>query len=172
VVRGIINGYGDGRFGPADFLQRAQAAALVVRAMPGWSGETWPNPFTDQPPVDDELWRSVGTLAHYGVARGFGDNTFHPMESVNHAQAISLITRAMVAQGYWTQQPDDPSRFVGVDDSGHRQDLITYQFYVGSFPDLNEVSDTATWFGPASRSWAARALWAALDQYFHVDRTP
>lgn len=56
--------------------------------------------------------------------------------------------------------------------SGHRQDLLTYQHYVGASPDLTEGSDAAAWFGPATRGWTARALWAALDQYFVVDRTP
>jgi hypothetical protein len=171
TARGIINGYGDGRFGPTDTLLRAQAAALVVRGL-DWSGEQYPNPFTDQPPVDDELWRSVGILAHYNVARGFGDGTYHPTEAVDHAQFISLVTRAMVAKGYWVLQPDAPGRFPAIGETGHRQDLITYQHYVGDFPDLAEGSDAAAWFGPASRDWASRALWAALNQYQQVDRTP
>jgi len=171
AARGIVRGYDDGRFGTGDPLLRAQAAALVTRGL-GWDFEDWGTPFGDQGAVDTNLWRNVGALAHYGVARGFGDGTYAPTASVDHAQFLSLITRAMVAHGYWQQQPDDTGRFHGVGDSGHRQDLITYQHYVGGFPDLAERDGAAVWFGPASRGWTARALWAALDQYWIVDRTP
>jgi hypothetical protein len=171
AARGIVRGYDDGRFGPGDDLLRAQAAALIARAM-GWDTENWGNPFTDQGSVDDNLWRNIGTLNHYGVARGFGDGTYQPTATVTHAQFISLVTRAMVAKGYWTLQADDASRFPSVGASGHRQDLITYQFYVGGFPVLTEASSAAAWFGPASRGWTARTRWAALDQYQQVDRTP
>jgi VCBS repeat-containing protein len=171
AARGIIRGYGDGRFGTDDPLLRAQVAALVARSM-DWEFEDWGNPFTDQGMVDDNLWRNVGTLNHYNVARGFGDGTYRPIETVNYAQFISLITRSMVAKGYWTMQPDDASRFQSVGNSGHRQDLITYQFYVGSFPELTENSSAQAWFSPASRSWTASALWAAINQYQRVDRTP
>jgi uncharacterized repeat protein (TIGR01451 family) len=171
AARGIIRGSGPGLYGPADTLNRAQAAALIARAM-GWDLENWGNPFSDQGSVDENLWRNVGTLAHYGVAKGYGDGSYHPLETVSHAQFVSLLTRAMVMKGYWAQQPDDAGRFPTAGNSGHRQDLITYQHYVGSFPDLTEGSDAAAWFGPASRGWTARALWAGLDQYLRIDRVP
>src|SRR5256885_1665558 len=57
-------------FCPADPTLREQMAALIVRAMPGWQGETWPNTFTDQT-SDMELMQRVGTLQHYGVVNGY-----------------------------------------------------------------------------------------------------
>jgi hypothetical protein len=108
AARGIIRGYQNGRFGPTDTTLRAQMAALIARAM-GWDAEDHGNPFPDQGSVDSNLWRNVGTLAFYGVAKGFPDGKYRPTSPVLNAQVISFITRAMVAKGYWVQETvDDP----------------------------------------------------------------
>lgn len=178
AARGVVRGYGDGSFGPADPTLRAQGAALIVRAM-GWEGETHPSPFADRCDargcVDDDLWRSVGTLAYRKVARGFGDGTYAPFDDLAHLQAISLIARAMVANGYWVQQPDPghAALYPNVpDSSGARADLATYVFYAGDVygrPRAQAWGDYAT---PAGRGWFAESLWRALDGYFGVDRVP
>ncbi len=133
--RGIIKGYQDGTFGPNNSTQRSQMAALIARAM-GWEQEDWGNPFVDGNGLDANLWRNVGTLAHYQVAFGYDPTHFAPTDAVTRAQTISFITRAMVAKGYWTQQADNPALFANVPaSSGHRQDLATYVYYAGALPD-------------------------------------
>src|SRR5262245_48584617 len=125
AARGTIRGYGDGRFGPDDTTLRAQMAALIARAMPStvdnatcvhltWDCESWTAPFQDQSGIDPILWRNVGTLAHYGVAKGYDPAHFGPNDPVTHAQTISYITRAMVAKGYWQQRPTNPNLFGGI----------------------------------------------------------
>ena len=169
-ARGIIRGYGDGTFGPGDPILRAQMAALIVRAM-GWREEQWPNPFPDQGSIDGELWRSVGTLNHFGVARGYEDGTYNPTGPVLQAQAISFITRAMVAKGYWTAQPDNPALYPSVPaSSGHRADIVTFVRYAGALPNQPLGQPFDGWDQPATRAWFATALWQALDGYFRVDR--
>jgi hypothetical protein len=172
AARGIIRGYGDGRVGPGDPVARAQLAALLCRAL-GWAGEDRGNPFVDRGAVDDELWRNVGTLAFYGVAHGYGAQIFAPTDDVLGAQALSLITRAMVATGAWRYQPDDPALFPAVPPaSGHRIDLATYVHYAGLPPDLGAAAPFADWDRPAARAWFARALWQALDRASGTDRQP
>src|SRR5215210_8015716 len=96
-----------------------------------WDAEDRGNRFPDQGTVDANLWRNVGTLAFYNVARGYPDGRYRPTSSVLYAQVISFITRAMVAQGYWVAQPDTPSLFPDVPaSSGHREDMATYYTYV------------------------------------------
>ena len=169
--RGIVKGYGDGRFGPEDPIVRAQVAAVIARAV-GWAFQTWDNPFPDRGAVDEELWREVGALTHYGVARGFPDGTFKPTADVVKAQMISFIARAMVAKGYWQAQPDDPALYPNVPAaSGHRADIATFVYYAGPLPGAPDT--TAAWGGwnqPASRAWFAQALWQALNSYFAADR--
>ncbi len=165
-ARGLVRGYTDGRFGPDDQLLRAQIAVLLVRAM-GWSGEQHPNPFTDDNGLTGELWSAVATLASRNIARGYTDTTYGPNDWVLYAQAVSLITRTMVAQGYWQYQPDDPNLYPAVPASaGHRVDLATFVHYTGALPDVPADQPFATWNQPANRGWFARALWQALDSYF------
>ncbi len=166
AARGTIRGYGDGRFGPDDPVMRAQTAGLLSRAL-GWDATDFGNRFTDRAGVDADLWRNIGTLAHYDVARGYADGTFHPTEAVVQAQTISFIARAMIAKGYWQAQADDAALFPNIPaSSGHRGDLATYVHYAALPPDTSARADWATWNRSASRAWFARTLWQALESYF------
>jgi subtilisin family serine protease len=173
AARLIILGYGNGTFGPSDTTQRAQMAALVARAM-GWDREDWGNPFSDGNGIDPNLWRNVGTLAHYGVARGYGDGTFGTFDTVLQAQVISFITRGMVAQGRWVAETtDDLTLYPNVPAStGHRLDLVTYYRNAGAVPGTVATGPWSDWDTPSTRGWFAEALWLAIDSYFNVDRVP
>jgi hypothetical protein len=167
AARQVIRGYGDGTYGPDDTTKRAQMAALIARAM-GWSDESWGNNFADQSGVDNALWRNVGTLAHYGVARGYNPAAFGPTDNVLRAQTISFITRAMEAKGYWVAQPIDPTLFGGVlNGTGHEADVATYLHYVGGIAGADGA--WSGWDSAATRGWFAQALWDALDSYFGHD---
>ena len=116
--RGIVQGT-NGLFRPTDPIARAEAAAIVSRALT-WINEQGSAHFTDQGTVDSELWNDVNVLADYSVALGFGDGTYQPTTSIAQGQIISLITRAMVAKGYWQEQNDDGSFPQIPPGSGHR----------------------------------------------------
>jgi hypothetical protein len=122
--------------------------------------------------VDDNLWRNVGTLAFYGVARGYPDGTYKPTAPVLHAQVISFITRAMVARGSWQPETaDDPALYPNITvASGHRMDVLTYYRNAGALPGTDPAADWASWDSPATRAWFALAEWQALDSYWGVDR--
>lgn len=173
--RGIVRGYGDGTYGPGDSVLRAQVAGLLVRAM-GWEDESYPSTFSDQGTVDHDLWMAVSTLAHYEVAKGYGDNTYRPTDELLHIQAISVISRAMVARGYWAETTvDDPTIYPNVPtSSGHRLDLVTFVQNAGAIPDrpTNGAAAWGDWSTPASRAWFARVLWQALDATFGFNPGP
>jgi outer membrane biosynthesis protein TonB len=154
TARGIISGYADGRFGPQDSVLRAQMAGLIARAV-GWEGEDHGNPFTDRAGLDADLWRNVGTLAHRGVAKGYGNGTFGPSRRVTRAETIAFITRAMVADGHWAYPDNAPDN---ADSGSHARDIATYLAYVGALPEGSGDLDR-----PATRGWFAVALWAALQ---------
>ena len=183
AARRMVRGYNDGtgRFGPNDTVLRAQMAALIARGV-DWDLQEWGNPFPDKcdPPgsasncIDDALWRNVGTLNHYNVARGYADGNYYPRDNVLYAQAISFITRAMVAKGYWQQQPTNSGIYQGVlSGTGHEQDVTTYCYYVGPVPETTDCSSSwPSWNQPALRGWFSEALWRALNSYLRVDRVP
>lgn len=164
---GVIRGYGNGSFGPNDTTLRAQMAALIARAM-GWDAEDWGNGFSDRAGTDANLWRNVGTLAHYQVAMGYGDGTFGPHDKVLQLQAISFITRAFVARGWWAAQTDDPELYPSVPaSSGARGDLATFAFYTGALPGTTSTAaDWPEWSTPATRAWFALALQQAVESYW------
>ncbi|MFN8541320.1 MAG: S-layer homology domain-containing protein [Thermomicrobiales bacterium] len=163
ATRGVIKGYGDGRFGPNDPTLRAQMAALIARAM-GWDLEDYGNNFIDRQMVNDALWRNVGTLGHYQVAFGYDGSHFGPNDAVLRAQVISFITRGMVALGYWQFQQPNFDLYPNIPhDSGHQRDLATYVHYVGAVPETTLGHDWVTWTGKASRAWFAQALWQLVQ---------
>lgn len=157
--RGIVQG-SEGQFRPVDQIARAEASAIVVRALT-WINESGANNFSDLATVDPELQNDVQILADYGVAQGFGDGTFQPTGSIGQAQIISLITRAMVAKGFWQYQNDDGSFPEVPPSSGHRVDIVTFNFYTRALtPDFFSGSNYAT---AAERRFVARIVWEAVN---------
>ena len=133
----------------------------------GWDREDWGNPFSDQNGLNGDLWRNVGAMTHYGAAKGYANGNFGPNDPVTFAQSISFISRAMVAKGYWQQQPDVPVS------SGHRSDLATYVYYAGAVPGTSSPNATwANWTSGATRDWFTQALWQALNSRFAIDPVP
>ena len=174
AARGIIRGFEDGSFGPDLAVKRAESAALIARAM-GWDAEDHGNNFIDRcDPVDPNncidanLWRNVGTLAFYDVARGFPGGEYRPRDEVAQVQVISFVTRAMVAKGYWiAATTDDASIYPNVSvDSGHRLDLVTFVRYAGAIPNRPVNQNWADWTNSAPRGWYAGVLDQALRSRF------
>jgi len=162
-AQGIIKGYDNGCFGPNDTTLRAQMAALIARTV-RWDGEDHGNSFPDKGSVDNDLWRNVGTLAYYDVARGYQDGTYQPTNEVLYAQTISFITRALVRVNYWQPQADNPAVYPNIPaSSGHRADISTYVAYAGPVPNWPSTPQPWTnWNSASTRSWFAMALWQAI----------
>ncbi len=161
AARDIARGYGDGRFGPGDTLLRAQATGLVSRGV-GLDIGGYDERFPDRGATDAELWRRVNILASARVARGYEDGTFDPTGPVLKIQVISLIARAHQSRGYWQVRTAKPTVYGNV--PVEREDLLLYLAYAGTPPDAPPGNEPwVDWDQPASRAWAARALWQALN---------
>jgi len=156
--RGIVQG-SNGLFRPTDPIARAEAAAIVARMLT-WINEQGSAHFTDQGTVDSELWNDVNILADYSVALGFGDGTYQPTTSIAQGQIISLVTRAMVAKGYWQDQNDDGSFPQIPPGSGHRVDVITFNFYTNGA--LATYFSGGNYASPADRRFVARIAYDAV----------
>lgn len=89
--QGLMNGYGDGRFGPDDTLSRAQLVQIlfnregrpVVHALPDFSD------------VADEAWYAgaVRWAAGRGIAGGYGDGRFGPNDPITREQLAVMLWR-------------------------------------------------------------------------------
>jgi uncharacterized protein YkwD len=89
----VIEGYGDGRFGPSDPITRAQAAALLVRSQ-GWATLLAGAPsFSDVSP-NDWSYNFIETARAHGVVNGYTDGTFRPNAVVNRAELAAMAVRA------------------------------------------------------------------------------
>jgi len=97
---GIATGYGDGRFGPDDFVTREQMAVFLTRALDvvpaeGYCGVT--NPFFD---VVYDRWscKSIKRLYELGIATGYRDGRFGPEGYVTRDQMAVFLSRALGVQ--------------------------------------------------------------------------
>lgn len=134
AARGIVAGYADGRFGPADLCLRFQLATWLERA----------------------LGTPAGVNATSPLAR--------PSDAVTQIDVVSTIVRGMIAAGRWQLQPDAPGLYPNIPAaSEHRREVATYVHYAGPPHDSVPDQGWTAWNQPATRGWVALALWRALS---------
>lgn len=97
---GISSGYGDGRFGPNDFVTREQMAVFLTRALDMAPEDGYcrvANPFTD---VAYDRWscKNIKRLAELGITTGYGDGRFGPEAYVTRDQMAVFLTRALAVR--------------------------------------------------------------------------
>ncbi|MNC21979.1 Endo-1,4-beta-xylanase A precursor [compost metagenome] len=95
--RMVINGISDGFFAPDEDINRAEFAAVVVRAL-GLKPGVGTGSFID---VQDNDWYApvVKTAAGYGLISGYEDRTFRPNAKITREEAMVLVSRAMKLTG-------------------------------------------------------------------------
>lgn len=90
--KGIISGYGDGRYGPNDPIKRGQMASILVKAfdLPRYEGIA--NPFKD---VETYYFPSHGDniliLYKLGITGGTSPDKFSPNAFVTRGQAAKML---------------------------------------------------------------------------------
>jgi len=92
---GIINGVGDNRFAPYEYLTREQAATILYRVYSLYSDNLILNTelFADDIYISDWARNAIYTMKEYGIMNGTGDNNFSPKESYTTEQSILTIIR-------------------------------------------------------------------------------
>ncbi len=89
---GIISGYGDKTFAPANSLTRAEFMKMIVNVF-GFADITAKSTFTD---VQADAWYYiyVASAEKLGIAQGYGDGKFGVNDPVTRQDAITIIYRA------------------------------------------------------------------------------
>lgn len=102
VQLGVLTGYPDGTFKPANSITRAEFATAVIKVK-GYNAiaeatKGLPTGFSDVPATH---WAAghVGTASKLGLVNGMGDGTFAPEAPVTYEQAVTMVIRAL---GYET----------------------------------------------------------------------
>lgn len=90
--RGLISGFPDGSFHPAEGLTRAQAATLLCRVKGLKAATAAQTTFND---VAGSHWAApyINAASQAGYITGFPDNTYQPDTVLTRAQGISLFLR-------------------------------------------------------------------------------
>ncbi|MCD9026340.1 S-layer homology domain-containing protein [Cohnella silvisoli] len=95
----IVRGDDRNRFQPDAQINRAEFAAIVVRALGlAGNGNTAAAAFAD---VKSGDWYAgaVGQAKEYGLIEGYGDGTFRPFQSLMRQEAIVIVSKAMKLAG-------------------------------------------------------------------------
>jgi len=97
---GIVDGYGDGRFGPGDDVTREQLAAILFRyvSFKGkgptglWAVElTYPDKaLISDYAVEPAMWCQI-----HGIVTGFEDGSFAPQGLATRAEVATMLDRYM-----------------------------------------------------------------------------
>lgn len=92
VKAGIITGLDGNRFGPTEPVTRAQAAAMIMRAL-GNPAAAVRKTFADADTIPSWAQGAVQAAVEKGIIDGFEDNTFRPALNATRAQAAKMLSR-------------------------------------------------------------------------------
>lgn len=87
---GIITGYGNGRFGPFNYVTREQAAVIFCKAF-NISNTYAPMIFRDYSSISSWARDSVASISEVNLMTGMGNNTFSPKTALTRAQVATII---------------------------------------------------------------------------------
>lgn len=140
---GIVDGYGNGVFGPHDTLTRAQLCTMLTRALYGDPIYTSTNQFKDVAPTH---WANayINTAYAYGLMAGYGGGYFGPEDEITYTQMAAVIMKAL---GYDCGKMSWPT---GVNSMGHT---------LGLFDNVK----FADYSNGCTRAHAAQMIYNAFD---------
>ncbi|MNI09609.1 Surface layer protein precursor [compost metagenome] len=90
----VIQGFEDGSFRADVSVTRAEFATLLVRGL-GLKSDSGANKGFSDVNADDWFSQAVYTAVNSGLISGYEDGTFHPMQSITHQEAITMISNAL-----------------------------------------------------------------------------
>ncbi len=107
---GIVNGYGDGNFGPADPCKRADFVIMINNTL-GIKGSANVN-FSDVA-ANKYYYNPVGVAYEIGIASGYGDDTFKPENYCTREEMMVLVAKTFefLGETVTTTSQDNLTRF-------------------------------------------------------------
>ncbi|MGL5830517.1 MAG: S-layer homology domain-containing protein [Candidatus Altimarinota bacterium] len=91
---GIISGYEDGSFKPANKINRAEFVKILIAAKFGEPGEDQNNNCFSDVKTGQWYTKYVCKAKAEGIVGGYSDGTFRAEQKINYAEALKLILEA------------------------------------------------------------------------------
>ncbi|MBQ6756537.1 MAG: S-layer homology domain-containing protein [Oscillospiraceae bacterium] len=93
----LMSGYGNGKFGPADYTSRAMVAQILWN-IEGKPASTYEMNYTD---VAEDAWYAdaIRWATEKGVVTGYGDGKFGPDDNITREQLAAIIYRYAQSKG-------------------------------------------------------------------------
>lgn len=94
---GVVSGYEDGTFLPEKVVTRAEMSKLLVVALGLDAGADLLKGTSSFDDVPTTHWATgyIAVAVQYGLIKGDGDGNFRPDDTVNYAEAATMILRAL-----------------------------------------------------------------------------
>ena len=91
AANGIINGYGDGRFGPDDSVTREQFVVMLWRYAGSPATDVRALAFSDAEQASGYAMEALCWAAENGILKGYGDGRLDPGGVATRAQAAQML---------------------------------------------------------------------------------
>lgn len=165
---GIVAGYGDKTFGPANNLTRAEFMKMLVNAC-GLADVTATCSFTD---VDKDAWYYiyVASAEKLGLATGYGNGLFGVNDAITREDMVTLIYRAARLKGLPIEKfsigviPFEDKAQI----SSYAEEAVKALYGMGLYLGTSDNSKLTTFEAKnhASRAYAA----VVLDQVYNLKK--
>ena len=128
--RGVIVGYGNGKFAPNDLITREQAALILVKELYPLETSVTKRNFSDVH-ENSIYYNAIAVAVEHGILVGYPDGTFKPHKPITRAESAKIISSAYDLSGTNVNFTDVSNAFWAID---YINALASNQIVVG-YPD-------------------------------------
>lgn len=164
IDEGLMEGYGNGLFGPNDTLSRAQLCQIVYN-MEGQPAVTGGSVFDD---VVDGAWYAdaVTWAAENGIVGGYGNGKYGPDDPITREQLAAILWRYAKYKGYDVSVGEDTNILSYTDVADLSEYAIPAMQWACGAGVIEGVTDsTLVPQGDATRAQAAVMLMRFCEEY-------
>lgn len=117
---GVVEGYADGSYKPANYINRAEFTKIIISIKPELHMGVEPgfSPFSD---VTDSDWfyPHVIVAEEFGIIGGYPDGTFRPGNNINLAEALKIMLETFDVEvtetgGAWYEKYINAALLLGI----------------------------------------------------------
>ena len=132
-ARGMISGYPDGTFRPANFVTRAQAAKMLANIL-GLDTKNVRNPhFADVSSLDD-YYGPIAALVEANVISGYADGSFRPHATLTRSQLAKMLVNGFNFEVASAVKPNFKDVDASTSNAVHIQTLVDLGITRGTTP--------------------------------------